>query len=139
MTLTPSGSGLMWSFYGVKLNYNLDVLFVSEVEIKPETHLPLYNIPGYKHGIAGTLNSRKHARSSAYFKSNLNLTPTLFDSEVICLSSSSIILVGGYRQFKLWPGQTHISELQKIIDILESLNSNKLDHLGGGRFQHRLG
>ena len=110
---------------------DIDVLFVSEAEIKPDTDLALFNVAGYEHIVAGTINLKFHARSSAFFKSFLGFKATVFDTEVIALTNDTIRLVGVYRQFKLWPGQTHLSELEKMLTALGSLHSNKLTLVGG--------
>ncbi len=49
----------------------------------------------------------------------------------IFLICNYLSLVGIYRQFKLWPGQSHEGELNKIIAIIKGLSSSKTLVVGG--------
>ncbi len=66
--------GLLAKIDNVKLILSLhdyDVLFVSESEIKQNIDCSLFTISGYSFHVAGTLESRGHARSSVFVKEGL--------------------------------------------------------------------
>ncbi len=115
---------------------NYDVLFVSESEIKIDSDVSLFKVKGYELVIAGTLGPLRNARSSVFIKEDIlpALKVHTFDSEVICLTAKSLVIAGVYRQFKLLPGQTYQSELNKIFASLDSMNIDNNFVIIGGDF-----
>ncbi len=104
----------------VKL-YDLDIFFVTESEIKTDSNVGLFKIPGYELNIADTLHSLGHARSEVFTRNDINCKVVVAPTEVIKVVINDMTIAGVYRQFKLWPGQTHCGELIKIIECLKSI------------------
>jgi hypothetical protein len=130
--------GLVAKIDNIKLILNLnsfDILFVSKAEIKIESDLSLFNIAGYSLHVAGTFAKVHHVRSVVYVREGLGLSVTTYsDLEIIRVSRLNLEIVGVYRQFKLWPGQTHRGEMDKILKGLYDIHSSsngKLIVIGG--------
>ncbi len=131
--------GLLAKIDSIKIILDLtipDILFLSEIEIKDETDTSLFNIKGYSLIISGSLQKFGHARTGVYIKSSIALEAgvSLYESEVIGIRVGSVLLAGTYRQFKLWPGQSHKNELVKMLAIISELvqkNDDSLPVIGG--------
>jgi len=108
-------------------NHQPIVFFISESDVTDNHYLNTLNISGYIIEIAQTFETRKKGRVLAYVKKNSGLVrKTSLESpyeNLIVLENSSTIIVGLYSGFKVYEGETVISNFRRLIDHLEDIAS----------------
>jgi len=116
------GSGLVrkldFIFDLIRVN-NVDVFFVSEADFSIEQNPQVLNIDGYETVFSRTLKSRNKSRLLCFKKSaiqTLNCGSEL--DEVITLSYQNVVIVGLYRPFKCYDGETERTNLDRLLRSL---------------------
>jgi len=90
------------------LDYDLDVLFINESEIKSETNMDILKIKNYRLDLPFEPKPDHRCRVCAYVKSARDISQVFDDKvveqDMIILKNKEEIIVGLYRQFKVIEG-----------------------------------
>jgi len=100
--------------------FDLDILIITEAEIKPHHDFEILNIPNYQ---LMTPNMRSNTRIMAYVKTKLKptLNRTNDNLETISLTINHIKILGVYRQFKL---THHRNSTDQIVDLCREVEDH---------------
>jgi len=105
---------------------DVDVFFIAESETRYEFDLSFLSIDGYEVVCAKTLLSRKKSRIICFKKSEIKVVNTSHDlNDTLILDTEVGIIVGAYRGFKCFPGETEISNWNRLISEFNELDFNK--------------
>jgi len=109
-------------------DYQPDVFFIGESELKKDTPLDWFKIKGYE--IIPSLNySNSKARLVVYHKSNLKVKiihPKIQGLELIRLNMGKINVVGMYRPFLSRANLSFRAELEALLKEVDSLSNEEL-------------
>ena len=100
--------------------HDFDILFISEAEIRQTTNTSLFHIDNYDFFASGAFSLKGHSRSAVFIRSSLKYKLRVYSSEIISVEINDTLIIGVYRQFKLWPGETNEGELLKILEIVKT-------------------
>jgi len=100
------------------------ICFISECDILASKTLGIFSHEGYNLALSNTLTSVGKSRLLAWFDPNEFERMQGFElpgNEVIVLKSliTNLIVVGCYRPFKLFPGETTLSNFNRLMENFE--------------------
>jgi len=129
------GSGLLKKIDFVRdqiVGKNVDAFFIAESEIKKESDLDCLNIQNYNIHLADTISTRGKTRLMCYAKQNLTRFKLGSDlNDLIALQKGDSKVIGIYRGFKCYPGETELTNYKRLLDSFDGLDLNKSVYILG--------
>ena len=114
-------------------DYEIDVLFLQETEIKPCTPINNILIPGYNLELSSTYG-QSNSRTCCYVRSKVKykiiLHPGNINVEAITLELFNTQVTGVYKPFLLPNHTSDIEYVTELSNIIKSLNASNLIILG---------
>jgi len=105
------------------------IVFIAEADLKNNQNYECLNVSGYDLIFTDTLLERGKSRMIALVQKNtfkVVKVPNNELNELIFLSDGKRTIVGGYRPFKCYEGETAQSNFERMMGCLKSLN--RKDH-----------
>jgi len=111
---------------------NVDAFFIAESEIKGDVDLGCLNIQNYNIHLSDTINTRGKSRLICFAKQNLIRVRLGSDlNDLIALQKGDSKVVGIYRGFKCYPGETELSNYKRLMDSFDGLDLNQSVYIVG--------
>jgi hypothetical protein len=103
-----------------------DVLFVSEADIMGGVDTSLFNLPGYTFALCSTMALHNKSRMACWYRNFFNRNHNLEETgnEIIVLQHKKSLIVGLYRPFKCYVGETHKSNFDRLLTNLYNIGTN---------------
>lgn len=103
-----------------------DVFFISEVEVRLDFDLGCLSIQGYETHFSKTLFSRGKSRLMGLVKAGIEVVEigTEFD-EILAFNINDCNVVGIYRPFKCFSGETELTNFNRLTNSLDGLDFMK--------------
>jgi hypothetical protein len=122
--------------------FNPTVFFISECDVKRDHNTNLLKIQGFELEVAGTVQSKNKGRVLAYVKNGSEFQRARSleakDCDLIALKRDSEVVVGVYVGFKTDPGETVITNFERLLSNLSGICEKFDNVLIGGDFNADL-